>query len=511
MVASRRIKNVSDYFVGGKKLGYWVVAFSSRATGESAWLLLGLTGAGAAWGISAMWIVVGEVLGVAGAWFFMARRFKERTDAYDSITIPDYLVSHFKDHAKLLRLVAAFALAIFVTIYVSAQIDATGKAFENFLGWKKTPFFAKMGPNAGYYSGALVGFVIVIAYTFSGGFVAVAWSDLFQGSLMLIGLVALPIAAYLLIPEGGGLFEQLGAIDAKAKAAADTLKTTNPEAAKQAAEVALTSWLGAKGVPGLIASLAIGIGFLGSPQVFVRFMSIKNQDDIKKGRIVAIVFTVLTDAGAVLIGLIGRAILAPHFDVEATLGENAENVLPMLVKYTFPTIIVGVYIAAVLSAIMSTVDSLLVVASSAVTRDYYQQIKHPDMSDEKLTKMSRNVTVILALIALTISLIVAYVSPTRSIFWFVIFGWSGISATFCPMIILSLFWKKYNSVGALASMLTGFLCVPLFKFVMVLIPWGLGEVFAGIGELFPSFVVAFIAGVIATTLSKPRALADTVS
>ena len=178
-LASKRIKNTKDYYVGGKKLGFWVVAFSARATGESAWLLLGLTGLGAMVGVSAFWVVLGEVIGVSISWFFMAEKFKNLTDKYKSITIPDYLASHFKSKTNTLRIVAATALSLFVIIYVSAQIDATGTAFESFLGWN-------------YFTGAIVGFFIVLAYIFFGGFVAVAWSDVFQGLIMLFGLVLLP-------------------------------------------------------------------------------------------------------------------------------------------------------------------------------------------------------------------------------------------------------------------------------------------------------------------------------
>ena len=181
VVASRRIQNLADYYVGGKRMGYWVVAFSARASGESAWLYLGLTGLGAMVGMRGMWVVVGECLGVGIAWFFMATPFKRATDKYGSITIPDYLVSRFttpgksERPARVLRLASAIALSLFVTIYVSAQIDATGTAFENFLDWN-------------YFAGAIFGFLIVVVYTMSGGFVAVAWSDLFQGTLMVLGL-----------------------------------------------------------------------------------------------------------------------------------------------------------------------------------------------------------------------------------------------------------------------------------------------------------------------------------
>ncbi|MEM8946904.1 MAG: sodium/proline symporter [Planctomycetota bacterium] len=485
VVASRRVRNIGDYFVGGKQLNYWVVAFSSRATGESAWLLLGLTGMGAMIGVSAVWVVVGELLGVGLAWFVLAKPFKLATDRYDSITVIDYLGSRFGKQnqsarpVKFLRVAAAFALACFVTIYVSAQIDATGKAFETFLNWN-------------YFAGALVGFAIVVAYTTTGGFTAVAWSDVFQGSLMLIGLVALPIAGGLALPEGVSLRENLAAQDP-----------------------ALLDWAGKGGWTGsnilaIIGLVAIGLGFLGSPQIFVRFISLRDPSEIAAGRWVAIVFTLLTDAAAVLAGIVGRCALVPvDADVTDVLGVGGEQVLPALVEEVFPALIVGLYIAAVLAAIMSTIDSLLVVAASALTRDLYQQTYHPQLSEKRLTQLSRMVTVALAGLALAISMAVAVTTPGRTVFWYVIFGWSGIAASFCPMIILSLLWPRYNVAGAIASLLVGMLGVPLFKFIVP----ELGEVGATIAkveELAPSFALSLLAGVVATRLtSRGQSSGDT--
>ena len=325
--ASKRIHNIKDYYVGGKKLGFWVVAFSTRATGESAWLLLGLTGMGAIVGISAFWVVVGEVIGVAAAWFLMAKKFKRLTDTYDSITIPDYLVSRFKSKTHTLRKLSATVLSIFVVIYVSAQIDATGTAFETFLGWN-------------YYAGAVVGFLIVLAYIFSGGFVAVAWSDLFQGLLMMFGLILLPTVAWMLISDPP-LFEKLNAIDPGLMDiwGAGGLTTMN--------------------IVTLIGFMMIGLGFMGSPQLFVRFMSIKNEAEINKGRWVAIVFTIITDSAAVMVGILGRYYFdEAGSDIESILGNGGQNVLSMLVNEVMPPLLVGLFIAIVLSAIMSTIDSV---------------------------------------------------------------------------------------------------------------------------------------------------------
>lgn len=471
LYASRRIKSIGDYYVGGKKLNFWIVAFSSRATGESAWLLLGLTGMGAISGVSTYWVVVGEVLGVAFAWLFMAKKFKRLTDKYDSITIPDYLESHFKSKTFTLRKIAAIALAIFVVIYVSAQIDATGSAFESFLGWN-------------YYAGAIVGFLIVLAYIFLGGFVAVAWSDVFQGILMFLGLMMIPIVALITLPNISEIGSTLQDIDP------DLLNIWGP------------GGMNAMNFMTILGFSMIGLGFLGSPQVFVRFMSIKSEAEIKKGTWVAIIYTILTDAAAVTIGIIGRWLFtSPGEDPELVMGNAAQNILPMAVDYFFPTLIVGLYIAIVLSAIMSTVDSLLVVGSSALSRDLYQKVFHPDIEEKKITRYSRYITLIMAVLALSLAMIVAVITPDRTIFWFVIFGWSGIAATFCPVIIMSLFWQGLTEKGAISAMVAGFLSVPIFKFVVAELP-KVGPYFEKLDVMAPSFVVAFIVGIVVSKIDN---------
>ncbi|MDH3246911.1 MAG: hypothetical protein OEM26_19975, partial [Saprospiraceae bacterium] len=269
--SSKKIHDIKDYYVGGKKLGFWVVAFSVRATGESAWLLLGLTGLGAVVGVSALWVVFGEVLGVSLSWLTMAKRFKRLSDRYQSITIPDYLVSRFRSKTHHLRIIASVILSVFVVIYVSAQIDATGSAFEAFMGWN-------------YFTGALVGFGIVIVYILFGGFVAVAWSDLFQGLLMFLGLLLLPLLGFFMLREGESLWQGLYSID--------------PELLNPWGQGGLTPI----NIATLLGFAFIGLGFLGSPQVYVRFMSIKNEAEISKGTWVAIIFTLVTDTAAVFIG-----------------------------------------------------------------------------------------------------------------------------------------------------------------------------------------------------------------
>lgn len=462
-VAAGQIKDIKDYYVGGKRLGYWVAAFSSRATGSSAWALLGLTGMGAIFGVFAYWVVIGTVAGEVVAWFIMGKPFKRLTDHYDSITVPDYLESRFQATSHRLRLVAAVALAFFVTIYVSAQIDATGTAFESFLGWN-------------YYVGAVIGFFIVVLYMSFGGFIAVAWSDVFQGGMMVLGLVLLPLVMLTQTPPN--LIDEIRTLDA------DLLSWWGPGG---------FSWLNLAKIFGFVM---IGLGYLGSPQLFVRFMSVKSENEIDKGKWVSVSLTFIMNVSAVTLGLLGRYLFtSPGEDPTQVLGNGGQEVLIYSADQLLPTLMSGFYIAAVLSAIMSTIDSLLVVASSAVTRDLYQKVYHPNLSDIQLSSFSKKVTLILSLAALGVALTVAVLSPTRTIFWFVIFGWSGIAATFCPVILLSLFWSKYTEQGALASMITGFLSVPFFKFVAT--QWeGVGPYMTNIAELFPSFLLALAAGYI---------------
>ncbi|SVA71115.1 uncharacterized protein METZ01_LOCUS123969 [marine metagenome] len=469
--ASKKVTNISDYYVGGKNLGYWIAALSARSTGESGWLLIGVTGMGAIMGLSAMWIVVGEVLGVFISWQFMAKKFKRLTDKYDSITIPDFLVSHFGSTSNILRIISSFVLSIIVVIYVSAQIDVTGKTFESFLGFN-------------YYTGILLGFGIVVLYIFSGGFLAVAWSDFFQGSLMFFGLLILPIISFYSLSSEDSIITGLYDIDP-----------------------GLLSIWGSGGFNGINAAtilgmLCIGIGFMGSPQVYVRFMAIKDEKEIEKGKWVAILYTLITDTSAVMIGIIGRYMFTEFGqDPEMVLGTAGENVLAITLDNVMPIMIIGIYMAAVLSAIMSTVDSLLVLASSAVSRDFYQKVLKPDIDERLLIGFSKKVTLILAILALCVALLVSVLSPDRTVFWFIIFGWSGIAATFCPVIILVLLWDGYTEKGAIASMVTGFLCVPIFKFFFPAID-GIGIYFEKLDVMFPAVLLAIIAGVVVSKNTK---------
>ena len=475
VVAAKRVNNIKDYITGNKTLGFWVAAFSAQATGESAWLLLGVTGMGAMVGFSAYWVVVGEMFGVYIAWFYMAERYKKLTDHYDSITMTDFLVSRFKVTTHTLRIVASVSLAAFILIYISAQIDATGSAFERFLDWD-------------YHTGAIVGFVIVVAYSVTGGFLAVAWTDMFQGAVMVLSLVALPLVAFMMLGSSDNLYQGLESIDP-----------------------GLVNIWGNGGLTPMnfaivLGMMLIGLGFMGSPQVFARFLALKDLREIKRGRWVALAFTFLVDASAVSIGILGRYLFTEvGTDPTEALGNGAQNVLPTLVEYVFPMFIVGLYVAAVLSAIMSTVSSLLIVAAGSITHDIYRKMYNTELDGARSARISRVLTILFAVLALGIAITASIVSPSRTIFWFVIFGWSGIAATFCPMVIMSLFWKGFTARGAIAAMLAGFIGTLFAKFVFSEMD-AIGAYFIAMETMPPAFLCSFAIGYIVSIMKPDKQL-----
>lgn len=492
IVASRRVKTIDDFFVGGKKLGYWFVSFSSRATGESGWLLLGFTGMGYAIGVNAFWVVLGEMFGVTVCWVFLTQRFKKLTDRYDSITIPDYLESRFGDVGHALRAISAIVLVVFVTAYVSAQFTAAGKAFHGFL-------------DIPYWAGVLLGLVVVGFYSVAGGFIAVVWSDLVQGLLMLAGLVVIPLIALAHIGGFGALGEAIAAIDENLL---NVFGADGPNA---------------RGLVTAFGMFAIGWAYLGSPQLFVRFIAIRSVREIPRGALIAVAYTALVDCGAVLTGMCGRVLISAL--------EDKEQVLPELANLLLPTVGIGILIAIVLAAIMSTADSLLLLASSAIVRDLYQRANLPALfarlrgkqepappSQAYLTALSRVVTVLLCLLALGFAL-----TEARVIFWFVLFAWAGIGSAFCPVIILSLFWKGLTRTGTIAAMITGFALTIGFK---LLPPWvfGLGGAIGALKpdgrdpetlvaadlvyEMIPAFVGAFAVAIVVSLVTEKPANAD---
>ena len=435
----RETHTLSGFYLAGKKLPFWVVAFSTNATGESGWLLLGLSGMGYLVGAQAYWVVVGQMIGIGAAWWLMSRRLKKLSDEADSITVPDVLVAKFVDKWHLLRGAAVLIIVIMVTTYVTAQMVATGKAFSEFLGMH-------------YQTGVVVGSIIIIGYTFVGGYKAVSYTDVVQGILMLLGLVAVPTAA---IIAAGGL-----------QGVTESLQQQDPALLDMFAIVDRPVWIG-------IASFAaVGLPFLGVPQLLIRFMSARDDGEIRKARIMSLIVLFVFAFGAVTAGVAGRA-LYPGLD-------DPERIFPVISSNLFPPVIAGMLLVVVLSAIMSTVDSLLLLASSSVVRDTYQKIMGSEKSDARLSNYGKLVTIVIGVIAVVLA-----VQEPRVIYHFVLASWSGLGSAFGPAMLGILYYRRITWAGVLCGMLGGFLAsvawLSFFK-----------SDFHGLYEAIPGFIAGFV-------------------
>jgi len=449
---SRGSRDVRGYYVAGKRLPSWVIAFSSNATGESAWLLLGLTGMGYAVGVHAFWIVLGEVLGVTLAWVFVARPFKVATDRYDSITVPDYLADRFRDRSHVLRVVSAVIILSMTAAYTAAQLTASGKAFNAFLG-------------TDYTTGVIIGAAIVLFYTTVGGFKAVAYSDVVQGVLMFGCLLVLPIVG---IAAAGGWTAMLEALRLEDARLLEPMGALGMSAA---------------GVASAAGFLAIGLAFLGSPQLLTRFMAARDTTEITRGSVIAVCCIIVFDIGAVLAGMSGRALFPG-------LGDP-ETIYPLMGSELFPALFTGVFLVVVLAAMMSTTDSLLILASSAVVRDLMQQVFRVALGDRTLARVGKATTVAIGAGALALAL-----AEARLIFWFVLFAWSGLACAFTPVVLCALFWPRTTRAGAIAGMLGGFLTTVAW---VVFVKAGFYDLY----EMIPGFAAGLLCTVAVSLATTP--------
>jgi sodium/proline symporter len=451
----RETGTLSGFYLAGKKLPYWVVAFSTNATGESGWLLLGLTGMGYAVGAQAYWVVVGEIVGIAASWGLISRRLKRLSDDADAITVPDVLAARFDDKMHFIRAIAVVIILTMVTTYMTAQMVASGKALSTFMGMD-------------YATGVAVGGAIIIAYTFVGGYKAVSYTDVLQGVLMLAGLIAVPAAAIYAAGGWDSVTSNLVAQDAN---------FVNM--------FALTDG-GIKGWVAAVSFVAVGLPFLGVPQLLVRYMSARDDDELKKARYVSVAVLLVFTFGAVTAGIAGRA-LFPGL-------EDPETIFPTLSNELFPPLISGVLLVVVLSAIMSTADSLLLLASSAVVRDTMQKILGSTKSDHQLAGYGKIVTILIGMLAIALA-----IPEAKFIFWFVLFAWSGLGAAFGPVVICLLYYKKTTRQGVIAGMLGGFLTSVVWVLAFKQQTYELYEA-------VPGFIVGMLATYVVSAMTcKPAA------
>ncbi len=447
IVAYRSTTNLSDYVLGGRSLGPGVAALSAGASDMSGWLLLGLPGAVYVSGLSELWIGVGLVVGAFLNWVFVAGRLRRFTAlAHDSLTIPDFLEHRFGDRTRLLRIISAVVILVFFTLYISAGLVGGGLLFQSSFGME-------------YQTAVWVGAIVIISYTFLGGFLAVSWTDFAQGILMFLTLLVVPMFVVVLVGGWGSVQTEVISVDPSH-----------------------TAILKGMTFMGMISLLAWGLGYFGQPHILARFMALRSERDVPRATLIGMSWMVLALVGAVATGYLGIAYFA-----DAPLADG-ETVLIELIRALFNPWVAGVLMAAILAAIMSTIDSQLIVSASAITNDFYRGMVRSNAGATELVWISRAAVIAVSVIALMLAM-----DPDAGVLDLVAYAWGGFGAAFGPVIILSLYWSRMNRNGALAGMVVGALTVIIWKELS-------GGVF-DVYELLPGFIFATVAIVVVSQLT----------
>lgn len=435
-------KTLSDYVLAGRKLGIWVVTFSERASGESAWLLLGLPGVVFAAGLSELWVAIGCTTGILFSWMFIARRLRVESEANYALTIPEYFENKYDDETRFIRTLGTLIIVFFFTFYVCAQFIGAGKVLN-------------VTFDIPHFWGMVIGALIILFYTIMGGFMAVAWTDFVQSMLMVFTLVLLPIIG--LIEFGG--WDKIVSFIAQNKA--DHLSILGGNAGILAAL-------------SVISGLSWGLGYMGQPHLLARFMAIKKPEQLHKGAFIGISWAVLAFWGAMFIGLFAIT----SYTMEG-IGDQ-EKVMPLMATTLLPGWLAGILISGAIAAMMSTADSQLLVTTSAVAEDIYHNYIDRDASEKKLVTVSRIITFCVGVAAFIIATF-----SQEFVFTMVAFAWSGLGSAFGPALLLSLWWRKTTREGILAGMLAGTITTVIWHFT----PQLSGLVM----ELAPAFILAFLA------------------
>lgn len=446
--ARQRLHDIKDYLLAGRGLGRWVAALSAGASDMSGWLLLGLPGYAYLAGLEAGWLVLGLALGTYANWRLIAPRLRIATEnAGDALTIPAYLERRFEDRSGALRITAALLILIFFLFYTSSGLVAAGKLFEEVFGLS---YLAAVG----------VGTSVIIIYTLLGGFLAVSWTDLAQGLLMAASLVVVPL---MVIALQGGVGETIVALRASNAELLDPLTSATGEPLSLMAILSLLAW---------------GLGYFGQPHILARFMAIKSTGLISGARRIAISWTLIGMLGASAVGLAGIGWLEPALE-----GADAEKVFILLASQLFHPLVAGILLAAILAAIMSTADSQLLVAASALSEDLYRRIVGRDADDRSMIAVARIAVVVIAVLAFTLA-----TDPQSKVLDLVAYAWAGFGAAFGPVILLSLFWSRMSRAAALVGMIVGGLTVWIWK----TLEGGWFDLY----ELLPAFVASLLASLI---------------
>lgn len=448
VIAYLATRNLSDYVLGGRRLGGAVAALSAGASDMSSWLLMGLPGAVYAAGLSQIWVAIGLTSGAYGCWKLIAKRLRIYSEvAKDAVTLPAFLDNRYRDTSKLIRLTAALATLIFFVFYIAAGLYAGAILLSHTF-------------DLSYMQGLWVGAFIIMLYTSIGGFLAVSWTDFFQGTLMLICLLLVP---FFVLQNIGGV--SIGI---------QKLKEINPNH---------FNWL--QNITGLkfISLVSWGLGYFGMPHILVRFMSVKSVKELPLARFVCIWWMSLSMLGAILVGIVGVI----HFS--ATPLENSETVFMALSEQVFSPWVMGIILAAILSSSMCAVDSQMLAASSALTEDVYRAVLRKKASQRELMWIGRIMVGLIALVAIYLAR-----KPSQSIMDLVAFAWAGLGATFGAPVVLSLFWKRTTRNGVLAGMIAG---------ASTVIAWNYFGFNAMLYAILPGVMASYLAAILFSLMDKP--------
>ena len=466
-VKSKGTGNEKDYFLGGRSMGPWVTAMSAQASDMSAWLLMGLPGSIIAFGLGQAWIGIGLALGTALNWIIVAKRLRKFSAvANDSITLPQYLTNRFLTKSSALKIICAVVFLISFTIYVASAFSAGSQVFVQ--------LFPSLNPTL-----AMIIFAaIILVYTFLGGYKAVCWTDFFQGLLMLVALMAVPI----MIAVAGNIDQSLvsqtvtGSVTGKEYTFVANFLDATPQ--------------------DILSGLGWGLGYFGMPHILVRFMAIEKPSMVKKSATVAIIWVIISLAAAIAIAYFGRMFVMADGTsfAQLLLGDmdSQELIFVILTRKLFPAFIAGILLAAIIAASMSTADSQLLVASSSFTSDIYKPIIRKNASENEILWVGRLVVIIVSIVAFFIAnskgegaaMIMSLVSN----------AWALFGAAFGPVILLSLFWKRFTYKGAVAGILAGAVVDIIWLIYL--------NSSTGIYEIIPGFAASLIASIVVTLIDK---------